>query len=436
MELQNQKKLNRLIMLLCFLVEWIVIALIEIYGVLPIYYPEIFFQFHTDGLSMAALLLCAYAFITPTDLSKPSTWAYLLLVLSLGVPSTVVGWVMERNVIYTFIVFGFLSVVAGFLHIRVQAKTLKITNADQFLKILFWVYVAASLYLFAKRGGIDSRAFDFSDIYELRAEDNIKGLDGYLKNWCVKALFPFFFLYTFEKKQYFRTVLCLVLQMLLYLSFGEKTTLFSMVLVTGVYFVYTLRKPAILFLGFSVVVLIPLIVYLENGDYDWLSSLSRRFCHVPSAIGYNYYDFFSSGNPHLWLSETMIGRLFGIPSPYPRTFSYYISGGQGMANTGIVADAYANGGIYLCILFAIILGLVLLCYDNLVNKRKHAGVIVGILGYSCINLMDNGLLTSLLTNGMLLTLLLACMLPELEEDETTLKEKKQFRFPIRIVFRR
>ena len=313
----------------------------------------------------------------------------------------------------------------------------KITKADRFLEVLFWVYVAASIYLFIKRGGIDSRAFDFSDIYELRAEDNIKGLDGYLKNWCVKVLFPFFFLYTYEKKRYFRTFLCLVLQMLLYLSFGEKTTLFSMGLVAGVYFVFRIKKPVILFLGFNVAVLTPLLIYLETGDYDWLSSLSRRFCHIPSAIGFNYYDFFSSGNPHLWLSETMIGRIFGIPSPYPRVFSYYISGGQGMANTGVVADAYANGGIYMCIMFAIVLGVVLICYDNLVKKRKHVGVIVGIMGYSCINLMDNGLLTSLLTNGMLLTLLLACMLPEQEENAALEKEEKKDRKPkVRLVFRR
>lgn len=417
MEIITNKSIKKMVLLAFFLVEWLAIVLIEIYGVLPIYFPQTDYRFVTEGLLTALLVVVAYAIIAPTNLEKPSTWAYFMLVLALGVPSTVVYWVFQRNVEYVYIVLMFIGILSAFMHMNIEFKAVRITNTGNILQALFWIYVVISVYLFFKRGGIDSRAFDFGEIYELRAEDTIRGLDGYLKNWCVKMLFPFFFLYSIEKKQYIRSALCVVLQLLLYLSFGEKTTLFSIALVSGVYFVYRTKKVWVLYIGFSVLVLIPLWTYLQTGEYDFLASLSRRFCHIPSGIGFNYYDFFSAGNPYLWLSETMIGKLFGIRSPYPKTFSYYISGSNAMANTGVVSDAYANGGLILCIVFAVILGIMLVAYDSVLKNKKHKGVIIGVLGYSCINLMDNGLLTSLLTNGMLLTLLVAMILPDETQTE-------------------
>ena len=101
-----------------------------------------------------------------------------------------------------------------------------------------------------------------------------------------------------------------------------------------------------------------------------------------------------------------------------RMDAYYIANSHAMANTGVVADAYANGGIIICIVYAFVLGVTLLLYDSILVKKKHKGVVIGVLGYSCINLMDNGLLTSLLTNGMLLTLLVSMILPEEHQGES------------------
>jgi len=423
MRIERTNEIKKIPLLMCLLVEWIVIVLIEIYGIMPIYYPETVYRFTIDKLFPALLAVCVYAVLAPKDLGKASTWAYLLLVLALGVPSTVMYWVFQMEINYMLVVLMFTAILSMTLRTKLRFKTAAFVNVDAALQLLFFAYIGISVYLFLKRGGIDSRALDFSEVYDLRAEDTIRGIDGYLKNWCVKMLFPFFLLYTFEKKQYIRTALCVVLQILLYLSFGEKTTLFSPMLIVGVYFAFRVKKPWVLFIGFSTVVLLPLITYIYTGEYDLLAVLSRRFCHIPSMLGNRYYDFFSQGNPHLWYTETIFGRLLGLQSPYPKTFAYYIANSHAMANTGVVADAYANGGIIICIFHAFVLGVTLLMYDSVLKGKKHKGVVMGVLGYSCINLMDNALLTSLLTNGMLLTLLVAMILPD--ETQTELDQLEQ-----------
>jgi len=385
--------------------------IIIIFGVIPIYKPIGGFSGDFFGLLLSYVFLAVFALISPTNKSKPSTWAYLLLISIIALPTTSLYWISNSQSKYIYIVLMFFITVTIMLHSKIVFRPVTIDGLYRYLFIFFIIYVAVCLFLIIKRGGIDSRAFDFSTIYSLRAEDTIRGFSGYLKNWCVKALFPFFFLFYYERKKYQYSALCITLQLLLYLAFGEKTTLFSIGLVICIYYVYKTKKEKILIFGIATAILIPMLMYLISGNYKLFASTSYRFIYIPSAISYNYYEFFSAGNPFLWLSETTIGRIFNLSSPYPITFSYFISGGKGMANTGVISDAYANGGIIMCFIFAMILGFVLLVYDGLIENKIHKGVIVAMLGYSCINLMDNGLLTSLLTNGMLLTILIAMMLP-------------------------
>ena len=89
---------------------------------------------------------------------------------------------------------------------------------------IFVVYVMMTVYLIAKRGGIDSRAFDFKNVYKIRSEyDNLGSIDGYLVNWCAKAFFPVMSSYMFLRKKIIPLVLAFLLQIGLYLSYGYKT---------------------------------------------------------------------------------------------------------------------------------------------------------------------------------------------------------------------
>lgn len=64
-----------------------------------------------------------------------------------------------------------------------------------------------------KRGGVDSRALSFESIYSLRGEAYSQtALEGYLINWCTKALFPTLSIYFVYTKKYTKTIICFVLQ--------------------------------------------------------------------------------------------------------------------------------------------------------------------------------------------------------------------------------
>lgn len=409
----NKKTIKAFRLLLLLLIQRLTTDLVILYGVCPIYQLGKNAEINWVSYTLSIAVLVAYPFICPKDKSKLSTWAFVILLIALAVPSTSVYWIMGKKPGYLMLVLVFFIVLSVVLHTNIQIikSSFSLKGANTLLQFLFAIYVLSCILLIVRRGGIDPRALDFAQIYSLRAEDNIRGVLGYLKNWTIKVFFPFFFMYCYKTNKKAFAILCIILQLMLYLSFGEKTTLFSIALVFAVYFVFTRKNESLLVLGFSVAIFIPFLIYLFSGNYSLFAGLTYRFSYIPTGIGYNYFDFFSSGNPHLWFCETFIGRLFNLTSPYGTTFSYYISGGKGMANTGIIADAYANGGFIVCILFALLLGLLFLMYDQLSHHRQYSSVIASVLGYSCICLMDNGFLMSLVTNGMLLILLLIVSLP-------------------------
>lgn len=91
-----------------------------------------------------------------------------------------------------------------------------------------------------KFGGIDVRSLNFNTIYELRSEIQYYGIWIYAVNWLGKLLIPLcIVVYMIEKKKILFIFSC-ILQIFLYLSTGNKATLFSVALLISA--TYILEK--------------------------------------------------------------------------------------------------------------------------------------------------------------------------------------------------
>jgi hypothetical protein len=95
----------------------------------------------------------------------------------------------------------------------------------------------------------------------------------------------------------------------------------------------------------------------------------------------------------------------------------YFHSASNDANANIWADAYANFGYAGIICFTLLLAILLWLYDSIAVNRdtRLAALAIGLPAFALAN---GGLLTSLLTNGVVLAMLLTYLMPEMGYDNT------------------
>lgn len=265
-----------------------------------------------------------------------------------------------------------------------------------------------------KYGLADLRALHLDNIYVIRAERQYSGIFGYLIAWETKAVIPMLIGVSLYNRHYFYTVAAIMVQFYMFLFTANKSVLFSIFFMLGIYVLILKCKgksTCALAIGMGGLNIIGVVLYNVFNSSFLYSTVSYRLCMVPANISYTYYDFFSK-NPKLLFCENFIGRMFGIASPYPIAASHMLGYNGSNANTGLLGDAYANGGIIVMALYAFILGMILSFIDRMVGSRPNARLIaslVAILSYTMILLNDVSLTVTLATGGLLLTLVLIAL---------------------------
>jgi hypothetical protein len=153
-------------------------------------------------------------------------------------------------------------------------------------------------------------------------------------------------------------------------------------------------------------------------DDTWISSLfTRRVLLVPAQLSFLYYDFFSE-NDSTFLSQHQIFRNF-INYPYHLDPSHlmgeiYFGKPTMGACSGIYSDAFMNFGFLGFILWAFLLTAILKIVDSF-SKNKKKTITIAAIAMPAFLLGNSALLTSLLTHGILLSLLILYLLPKDEK---------------------
>jgi hypothetical protein len=107
-----------------------------------------------------------------------------------------------------------------------------------------------------------------------------------------------------------------------------------------------------------------------------------------------------------------IGRFwFDFPynAPVPQLIGGYLRMEDCWANAGFFADAYANFGAAGVIGFSLALGLVLRVLDGLADALP-AAVACALVAMPAFSLTNSGLLTTMLTHGLLLAMVFLWLL--------------------------
>ena len=315
----------------------------------------------------------------------------------------------------------FLCVLLQIFLIRRPAKNslpVHIKGIRNYVTVAFGVLVIFVLLVPVLYNGFNGLAvFDFSYIYQMRANTTYPPGFGYLLNWTGKVILPFACLMFLHQKKYRWLLAAVVLQLLLYMETGQKIILFILVPILAIYLLSkTGHLLKLMYLGLALLFLGVILAYrLDKAGQHSLgimlnSLIAIRAIFHPADNKFTYYECFSQ-YPKLYFSDGQIGRMLGLTYPYQGSVGqvvYAFTGGTfkgSNTNTGYLGESYAQMGFLGMLLMSLLLVLLLRSLRTY-DTREHTGLLTALFAIYMIILNDNAFLTTLFTGGLLLAYLL------------------------------
>ena len=352
---------------------------------------------------LSNVAMFAIAYLAPTDNKRVSTHIFTVLAVFTIIPVLSYSWLNDKSSIYLIMFTISVLLLELILKRKPFKPKLRLALPQKTYIIFFLLFVLLDIYLIIRRGGVDFRSLNFFKLYELRSEFVMSTIDAYLFNWSIKVFFPFFFTYYLFKRNFKLMGVAAFMQVLMFLAFGNKAILLSIgfaLVIIVIAIGRNIRKEFILF--FTGLTIFTGLVELFRITYILIYTLPFRMIFIPAQIQYYYYDFFSRRDM-VHFADSIIGKIFGIVGPYKENYTYVIGDvfyGEGVnANSGIFADAYANGGFIAMIIVTLLFALVLLLIDS-VTDRLPMFFILGAMSYLLFVLNDASLQTTLVTGGL------------------------------------
>jgi hypothetical protein len=368
-------------------------------------------------------LLLLY-FLTPKETNKPSAMVVQFFFLMVYVPFTSYYGLSNSSTPW-FILFSlFWIFVFLFNRFDIEFKPLRSPNIQ--LKTMVKIFGLIVLLVFTLLILFTDFKLNFNlmKVYELRSESDLENLplSGYFINWTAKVILPFmmlYYLYTANKGINAGFIIFTCALILLFATTGHKDYLFRIPMMIGTvillnsknfYQYFTLTLCAISLVGL-------LFFLLLDNEYP-SSFMVRRTLFLPAQISFHYYDFFS--NNHIYLSNSLLKNYIDYPYELetPQLIGmYYMGNPETSANNGVVSDGFMHFGVWGMIAWGMFL-VILLKITDAVSKGKTQLIVWPLILLSYKTIIDGAFFTTLLTHGLLFTLIIAFLIGKSTDSST------------------
>lgn len=318
------------------------------------------------------------------------------------VPITIIYSLQNENTLfYNTICFSVLIcelVVNRTSDICLQFNLSK--KADKKWIIAFFLIVC-SLFLLNvyKRNGLPTlTALDLYAVYELRSSGlyQISKYGHYMQDIVVKVLIPILISRFLINKQYIYLLIVFAIEGIIYLYVGEKSFLFTGIMVFCIVFWFSRKEIRkyfwpFFYLGLTTVCFMVKSHYFFEVIYDFFI---RRIFIVSANNKFLYYDFFSThpkegfaGIFPRWLIPIRSNYVSGYPDGYTFQIGGIYYGQPEMdCNTGFLAEGFLRWGLIGIVIELLVLAFVLKCVDGFQRKTDF----VFALGTSIVMIFGLG----------------------------------------------
>lgn len=358
----------------------------------------------------------------PIALSRPSQVIYWFLYIVVYVPAELLAIYSLSIDAGTTLLFLLCLCLCFFLVgqiYRLDAPRIVVLRVPPFVFWLaLWALLIGSDMYVLSVSGLHLAIVSLQDVYSVRATfadtvDSSSVLVDYLVSWQVGAIHPFLIAYGLVFRKPWLVAVGTLGQVFVYATTGFRTALFSAVLLVIVLLVvHTQRRRFGLLVVVGVTALIECAVLVDErlGSDVWTDILVHRILALPGQLTGYYFEFFSR-NEQAHLGESIFRLLVHYPYSLsvPALIGETYLGGS-WANANIWADAFAQFGYLGLFVFTLALAVVLLVFDGLVAGEdvRFPALLAASPAWMFAN---SALLTSLLTGGVGLLLLLVYAMP-------------------------
>ncbi len=379
---------------------------------------------HSGGLEGAIAYLCtaitsaatAYYCLKRTGPSRVLLVLHLVGVVIPLQALVVAQFEFARPEFATAVAVAYLATVL----LAVGTPTLRIGRPGRLARLLVvTACVLLSVYVYASlvaHGGIGRMSFDLAKVYEVRDQflEGLAPLAGYFVPWQGLVLNPALMLAALKRRSLLLGLFALALQGVLFGMTGYRAFLLMPGLLAAMYFIGGRRHLAAL-----AVAGIMALIGAALGLYAWLdlpqipNLLVDRVIIVPAELHFWYYDFFGTlGHAPLQLSQSVLAALSDshYSAPIAEVIAWKYMGVAAWANVGLFADAFANFGYAGCAVFTLLFAAVLKTLDA-ASTGTDARIAAALIAVQAFQLVNAGLLTTLLTHGLALAIVVLWAFP-------------------------
>lgn len=381
-----------------------------------------------DGsLPFAFLVSILPAVWLPIAVSRPSQialWVLYILgyVPSILLPYYVLGTGFAGVLPLTLAIassFGLLSLVAGIRLGATYAPAVSMRTFENFLVGLAILLGAYTILAF----GINLNLPALANVYDVRQAFDQAAINtnvpfaAYALDWSMYVVNPLLMLVGLRSKRFGIFAIGLSIELLVYGTTGYKSALLSVLLVAPLLGLLARRLRPVFGLSLaaaSLVMVLGSVMWDQANDTILATSLFvRRLITVPGQLVADYFDFFSKHRTY-GLSNSILAFLgpapYDLAPPHLIGAVYFNSPGED-ANANVWADAFANFGFGGIFAFTLLLGVALILLDSAASGRdlRITGAIAGLMA---IVLSNSALLTTIMTHGLGLAIVLIFLMPQ------------------------
>ena len=271
-----------------------------------------------------------------------------------------------------------------------------------------WIFSVIGTLILLRLGSISGwkSNLQFSDVYSLREEYGVtqnSGIFGYLNNWTAKIILPLGVVHYYRSKKYITTIILLTLSFFMFNFTGHKAIL---IIPISAIFIYNILAKKINWILYINYILAIIIVFSKNAIILTLVSLFvRRVLFLPGLISFNYLEFFKENK--VFYSHAFLKNLLDYHYQYPPQIMIgnHMNLDGSWVNSGFASTGYMNLGVFGVLLYSIILRMI---FSLILGADSNNKTIITVLCLSTITIFTSaGLLTTILTNGLILLIIYA-----------------------------
>lgn len=370
-------------------------------------------------------LIVGMSLILPIRLSRPGDFLLWIVYILVIVPSLTISYLAGTLPDETQITLGLvvsacfsLAIVAGRAHtpdLLAKIKPLSVRAAW----ICIIAFSAVTYLSLAASGSLRFSIPGLDQVYSVRSAfvsaNAANKLLGYVMPNQSNVINPLILAIGVCTRRKWLIVVALIGELLLFGAAGHKTVLFAVPAVLAVAWVFRGgRRPAAALLLWGFVGLIAAAAIFDAVlSTNWLSSLfTRRFIDVPGLLTGAWIHVFS-GMPKAHFAYGFLAPFLDYPysvAPSYLVANMFFGNATLNANANMLADGYANFGWFgIAFEVAIFAGIVVLA--NSLSTRVPLRAAVMLLVMPAVAMSNASVLTSLLTHGVALALVVMAVLP-------------------------